>query len=69
MYFFENLIQYFFFIILLLLLFFYILIVLAIRRAVNLTAIPVPTFWKLIMIINFLLIVGSLIFILSQFLL
>ncbi len=66
----ENLIQYFFSIILLLLLSFYGLVILATKRAINQTRIPIPGIWKLTMIISFLVILGTLILIvLSHFLL
>ena len=62
-----NPMQYFFIIILLLLLFFYVLVVLATKRAMNQTKIPIPVFWKWTMAINFLLILGSLVFIALSF--
>ena len=59
----EIFIKSFFILILLLLLFFYALVVFAAKRASSQTKIPIPVFWKWIMIINFLFILGSIIFI------
>jgi len=58
----ETFIQLFFILILLLLLCFYVLVVFAAKRAISQTKIPLPFFWKWTIIINFLFILGSLIF-------
>jgi len=59
----ETFIQLFFILILLLLLCFYVLVVFSAKRAISQTKIPIPVFWKWIMIVNFLFILGSIIFI------
>lgn len=42
---------------------FYALVVFSAKRAISQTKIPLPIFWKWIMIIDFLFILGSIIFI------
>jgi len=59
----ETFIQLFFILALLLLFCFYLLVVFSAKRAISQTKIPITVFWKLIIIINFLFILGSLIFI------
>jgi len=59
----ETFIQLFFVIALLLLFCFYLLVVFSVKRAISQTKVPITVFWKWLMIINFLFILGSLIFI------
>jgi hypothetical protein len=59
----ETFIQLFFILALLLLFCFYLLVVFAAKRAISQTKVPIAVFWKCILIINFLFILGSLIFV------